>query len=151
MTGGRHDARDAAGTERLINAREAAALLGVSERTVRRKIAAGELVSVKAGAARLIPVTALTLSPHDDTGDKPGVSTVTSPRHDTAALDVTPLATLIERQAQEIARLSAELATARERLRALDAAQAHPAAPGAAHRAETGREPPRPWWKFWGP
>jgi excisionase family DNA binding protein len=116
MTGGRHDSRDTRDQERLISVKEAAQILGVSERTIRRKIAANELPSVKSGTARLIPDGAVTLSSRDDTTDtamSPAVMTTTS-------VDLSPLTAVIERQAAEIARLHSELATAHERLRMID-------------------------------
>jgi len=160
MTDGRHDSRDSRVHERLVSVKDAAAILGVSERTVRRKIAANELPSVKSGTARLIPDSALTLSPRDDTTDSVAVPTVVTPM----AIDLSPLAVVIERQAAEIARLTGELATAQERLRALgtghDAPEKSPKIQGEAIASETapqsssGTAPQRPaqrsWWRFWG-
>jgi excisionase family DNA binding protein len=171
MTDGRHESRDTDATERLVTAVDAARLLGVSERTVRRRIAAGTLPSVKVGTSRLVPVTALTPSPGGDSADTPG----TTVRHDivapsVATADTAPLAALIERQGREIARLPAELAVATERLRVLapgeDAPMTHPQPPGAtgagaapfapsvaAWRERTTRDvdldAPAPWWRFW--
>lgn len=49
-----------AGVERLsVSTQEAAALLGVSPRTVERRISAGVLPSTKLGGCRLIPLRAL--------------------------------------------------------------------------------------------
>ena len=164
MTTGRHDAADA---DPLVSAREAADLLGTSERTIRRRIASGDLPSIKVGGQRRIPLSALGVSSEHD-----GVTPVSSRRHDEAtrprvmasvmtpavtsppAVDLSPLAAIIERQAEEIGRLSAELATATERLRVLTAGQdaptTRPEAPGAT-------EPPRPatetlalrWRRWW--
>ena len=122
MTDGRRDSRDTRGQERLVSVKDAAAILGVSERTVRRKIAANDLPSVKSGTARLIPDSALTLSSHDDTPDTPSIPAVVTP----LSVDLSPLAAVIERQAAEIARLTGELATAQERLRALGTGQDAP-------------------------
>jgi excisionase family DNA binding protein len=42
-----------------VTIEEAAALLGISESSVRRSIAAGELHSIKLGRRRLVPVAAI--------------------------------------------------------------------------------------------
>ncbi len=155
---GRHDARDAGATEALITAAEAAAVLGLSERTVRRKIAANELPSVKSGRSRLIPVSAVRVSPMGDTP----VGSVVTPRHDTSDTEPATVLALVdrigglERQVgrleQERDDLSARLAVAEERLRALpagDAAVGRSAASGAAERPTTTHSAPAPWWRFW--
>ncbi len=131
---GRHDARDTGATEALVTAAEAAAMLGLSERTIRRKIAANELPSVKSGRSRLIPVSAVMVSRVDDTPD----SAVMVSRHDTSDTEPATVLTLVdrigslERQVgrleQERDGLSARLAVAEERLRALPAGQDAPSA-----------------------
>ncbi len=172
MTTGRHDARDTSAAEPLVTAAEAAALLGVSERTVRRRIAANGLPSVKAGRSRLIPVSAVTVSPVDDTADTAAVV----PRHDTPDSESATVLALGDRIGgleREVGRLTAELAAAQAQLAALpagqDAPRTQPAAPGAAEvpapaftpavaawRERTTRavdvdaaEPAPPWWRFW--
>ena len=146
MPHGRHDARDSGATEPLVSAAEAAALLGVSERTVRRRIAANELPSVKAGRARLIPVSAVTLSPVGDTGD----TAVATDRHDTADAETATVLALVDRIGgleRQVGRLESErdglaarLAVAEERLRAL---------PAGFRSTDDAKPPPAPWWRRW--
>jgi excisionase family DNA binding protein len=165
VTSARHDAHDA---ESLVGAAEAAAILGTSERTIRRKIAAGVLPSIKIGGQRRTPVSALDLSQDHD-----GAALILSGNHDgpgvtrtPSAVDLSPLAAIIERQALEIARLSGALATAEERLRAIEAGRVmtgmtdtpppttSSAPPGSAESTDTTNEPLtglRGWWRrLWG-
>ena len=159
MTDGRHESRDTDAAERLVTAVEAARLLGVSERTVRRRIAAGTLPSVKVGTSRLVPVTALTLSPGNDSADTPDATV----RHDVmvpaaaTTTDAAPLVELVERQAREIARLSADLAVANERLRVLgagdearqDGLRTRQNGPQRAEPPASASDASAPWWRFW--
>ena len=147
VTSTRHDGGDA---ESLVSAAEAAAILGASERTIRRKIASGELPSIKIGGQRRIPMSALDASQYHES-----VTPLASGNHDghgvtltPPSVDLSPLAAIIERQAQEIARLAGALATAEERLRAVEAGRvmtdmtnvtapdAPSAPPGAAERSD---------------
>ncbi len=134
-------------------------MLGLSERTVRRKIAANELPSVKSGRSRLIPVSAVMVSRVDDTPD----TAVVTPRHDTSDTEPATVLALVdrigglERQVgrleQERDDLSARLAVAEERLRALPDGQDAPlASPAAHHAADTADATPitsGSWWQAW--
>jgi len=99
-----------------VTAREAAAVAGVSERTIRRAIARGDLPAAKhAGAYRIAPaavaawVAAERTAPATaDTGHRTAPDS-TAP----AAADAVAVATLRERVAG-LERLSAELATERD-------------------------------------
>lgn len=53
---------------RLLKRESAAAALGVSERTIDKLIASGELRSVRIGKRRLVPVTAIDLFVSDLAG-----------------------------------------------------------------------------------
>ncbi len=161
MPNRRHDARDTGAAEALVTAAEAAVMLGLSERTVRRKIAANELPSVKSGRSRLIPVSAVMVSRVDDTPD----SAVMVSRHDTSDAEPATVLALVdrigglERQVgrleQERDDLSSRLAVAEERLRALpagqDASYAAPFAPGEARPREVAPDthvsPQSSWWR----
>ncbi len=144
-----------------MTAAEAAVMLGLSERTVRRKIAANALPSVKSGRSRLIPVSAVVVSRVDDTPD----SAVMVSRHDTSDAEPATVLALVdrigglERQVgrleQERDALSARLAVAEERLRALPAGQDAPHAAQEPHHgahpahvaADTSAPARAPWWR----
>lgn len=174
-----------------------AAELGVNERTVRRWIARGELAAQKAGAhyvvdaAELARYRATRPAPQMAAGEQPPSGQAAAPTGEPgaepaegdqlghpsppsagAAIDLRPLAEVIERQGEEIRRLT-EAATlwqvralrAEDQLKQLGAG-AVPDVPRDMDAADSpeiwtqGRravaepaEPqgqPRPWWKFWG-
>ncbi len=59
MPDGETDVRGQTDAEPLYTVAQAAALLAVSERTVRRRIASGEVVAVKVGGQYRVPSSAL--------------------------------------------------------------------------------------------
>ncbi len=158
MPNGHHDARDMDVTEALVTVAEAAVMLGLSERTVRRKIAANELPSVKSGRARLIPISAVTVSPLDDVSDR----LVMASRHDMSDIESATVLTLVDRIGglerlvgrleQERDDLAARLAVSEERLRVLPAGQGTPSAAPTLHREAQLRSTPLSrdwrWWPF---
>lgn len=58
-TGGKHAEATFLGGDKLLLIKEAAENLRVSDKTVRRFIVAGKLLSVKVGGKRLVPMSAL--------------------------------------------------------------------------------------------
>ncbi len=138
--------------EPLVSLSEAARALGVSERTVRRRIERNELPGIKAGGRLMVAASALpgVTAPDTPSPVAIGQRRTVSDRNDTA------LVALVERQAQEIARLTGELAVAQERLKQL-ATGAAPDAPGSRQNAPHGakgtdatgtpRSGLRAWWR----
>ncbi len=159
---------------------EAARLLGISERAVRKRIDAGTLEAVKDGrawsvllptltgtAGRAVPAAPVTVVAEPGTGTGPELSAPPAvPEAVPPAVDLAPLADLIERQAAEIQRL-AEAATTwqmragilEQQLKQLtaggdtptDAPVAAPFAPGEAQPANvaptTPASPQVSWWR----
>ncbi len=147
------DVRGQTDAEPLYTVAQAAALLAVSERTVRRRIAAGEVAAVKVGGQYRVPASALGVHAPDSVPDAPAGQRRTVPDTMTAppampvrAPDIAPLVAVVERQAEEIARLNRELGAAHERLRQLGAGQAATDRPAP---AEQQSDASAPWWKFW--
>src|SRR5215207_6319552 len=70
-TGGEHPTPDAFDARGGVSAREAAAALGISERTVRRAIARGELAAVKRGTS--FRIAAAELERYAARNGRPGV------------------------------------------------------------------------------
>jgi len=121
-----------------LSAREAAAVAGVSERTIRRAIARGELPAGKhAGAYRIAPGDVAAWGGRPDTGqprhrtpDTSAAAERTAPatadRPDTGpaapvtGAELAPLADVIAHQGAEIARLAAAAALWQERARVLE-------------------------------
>jgi len=156
-----------------LSAREAASVAGVSERTIRRAIARGELPAGKrAGAYRIAPGDVAAWGGRPDTGPPrhrtpdmgaaaERTAPVTSDRPDIGpaapmtGAELAPLADVIAHQGAEIARLAAAAALWQERarvlegrLRALGAGDvATPDDPAAASTPA----PVAPWWRRrWG-
>ncbi len=154
------DVRGQTDVEPLYTVAQAAALLAVSERTVRRRIASGELTAVKVGGQYRVPSSAIGVHAPDSppvtpAGQRrPAPDAVTTPTALPVSVpDIAPLVAVVERQAEEIARLNRELGAAHERLRQLsagrDAPQASPPPHHAAESAEPAGDASVPWWKFW--
>ncbi|MDP9471597.1 MAG: excisionase family DNA-binding protein [Chloroflexota bacterium] len=162
MPDGETDVRGQTDAEPLYTVAQAAALLAVSERTVRRRIASGEVAAVKVGGQYRVPSSALGVHVPDTVPVMPAGQSRSAP--DTVPAppatpvrvpDMAPLVAVIERQAEEIARLNRELGTAHEQLRQLGSGQrapvASPFAPGEAQPANvapaTSASPQAPWWR----
>ncbi len=121
MTDGTPNAPD---TEPLLTAQEAADLLGVSERTVRRRINAGELPAAKVAGQYRIPASAVGRAPVEHAGHAGRVPDAPVPR------DLEPLAILIDDLTRENRQLAEAAAVwqfraleAEERLLALAAGE----------------------------
>ncbi len=147
------DVRGQTDAEPLYTVAQAAALLAVSERTVRRRIASGEVAAVKVGGQYRVPASALGVHAPDSEPDAPAGQCRSAP--DTVAAppavpvrvpDIAPLVAVVERQAEEIARLNRELGAAHERLRQLGAGQAATERPAPVERPADASVP---WWRFW--
>ncbi len=162
MPDGETDVRGQTDAEPLYTVAQAAALLAVSERTVRRRIASGDVAAVKVGGQYRVPASALGVHAPDSVPVMPAGQSRSTPDAVTAppavpvrVPDMAPLVAVIERQAEEIARLNRELGAAHERLRQLGggqhAPQAAPFAPGEAQPANvapaTPASPQAPWWR----
>ncbi len=156
------DVRGQMDAEPLYTVAQAAALLAISERTVRRRIAADELAAIKVGGQYRVPSSALGVHAPVSAPDTPAgqrrsaPDTVTAPPAMPVRVpDMAPLVALVERQAEEIARLNRELGAAQERLRQLGAGQGAPVVSPAVHHAterrltSLGRD--WRWWPFDGP
>ncbi len=163
----RADVRGQTDAEPLYTVAQAAVLLAVSERTVRRRIASGELVAVKVGGQYRVPSSALGVH----APDSPPVMPAGPPRSVPDAVtvppatpvrvpDMAPLVALVERQAEEIARLNRDLGAAHEQFRQLGTGQhTSVAARDGAGATEPRHTPPdasaspRPaqpsWWRRW--
>jgi excisionase family DNA binding protein len=114
--------------ELLVDAKEAARLLGLGERTVRRRIATGELASLKQGRQRLIPMSAIRAAqmaqrhaaaavPDTVSPDVPsGMPAGTSPAIPAETAAMLPFVDRIASLERENGRLMAELAQARAEL-----------------------------------
>lgn len=143
------DVRPSADGERLLTAAEAATVLGVSERTIRRRIQSRKLPAIDAGGQMRIPASALGVRAPDATD-----STSAGQRRPLPVVSSTTeaaLVALIERQSHEIADLTGRLAVAEERLRqigaretAQDAAVTHSQPPGQAKRVDMGEDAEAP-------
>jgi len=150
-----------------LSAREAAAAAGVSERTIRRAIARGELPAGKhAGAYRIAPADVAAWAGAPDTGQgrrggpvSGAAAERTAPvRADTGhaasvtGAELAPLADVIAHQGAEIARLAAAAALWQERARVLEgrllALGAGDATPPDARATGAGARVP--WWRRWG-
>ncbi len=163
----RADVRGQTDAEPLYTVAQAAALLAVSERTVRRRIASGELAAVKVGGQYRVPSSAIGVHAPDSPPVTPAgqrrtvTDTVTAPPAVPVRVpDMPPLVALVERQAEEIARLNRELGAAHERLRQLGTGQHASVASRDGAGATEPRHPapdpsasPRParapWWRRW--
>jgi len=149
---------------RYVSARDAAARCGVSERTVRRWIASGQLQADKRGQSFRIPLEALEQHVHNDSGhaaDSCGeadtVAAFLPENRDTPQQisEAGHLATLLrETQAELVQKSEAAamwqaraemLASEIGRMKALEAtpAESAPAVP------DPVAQPQRPWWRFW--
>ncbi len=144
------DVRGQTDAEPLYTVAQAAALLTISERTVRRRIAAGEIAAVKVGGQYRVPASALGVHAPDSVLVTPAGQRRSTPDTVTAppampvrVLDIAPLVAVVERQAEEIARLNRELGAAQERLRQLSAGQMTAQEKTPAVRASV------PWWRRW--
>ena len=147
-----------------LSAKEAAAVAGVSERTVRRWLASGQLKAVRRGRAFAISHEALAaISGLDhgqgghpsDSGQRSGRTADDNGR----AADTAELVALIREQQQTILELSgrvgyfqAQLEQARETIRALEAPRDAPLHDERAQESTPGAEAPsepaaRPWWR----
>jgi excisionase family DNA binding protein len=121
------DGRDNA--DRLYRVAEAAAALGMSERTLRRRVQSGAIEAVRDGTAYRIPGRAIAAAGGQigrgrasDRADAPATARSKSAAGPaTPAPDAAAFLATIERMAAEQARLAAALATAEERLRQLEA------------------------------
>jgi len=157
------DVRGVTDTERLLTVPEAAAVLGVSERTVRRRIAAGKLAAIDAGGQMRVPASAVGVRPPDMSGTPPASHRRTVPVMPSggpvavSALEGA-LVGLVERQAGEIADLRAKLAVVEERLRMVGAGDdvaperggtSMPSSVPVTVSGPAPVAPPAPWWRFW--
>ncbi len=142
---------------RLVTLQEAADALGVSVRTIRRRVRSGELVSVMSEGRRLV---SLPLVPQDHSDNGADVDTLSPPDSDVRR-DTSPLVSLLEAR---IADLEADRDRARQdadswqamsqdlsqRLSEVTATlyrltEAKALAPG----PEPEDRPSAPWWAFW--
>lgn len=164
MPDGETDVRGQTDAEPLYTVAQAAALLAASERTVRRRIASGGVAAVKVGGQYRVPASALGVHAPDSApvmpdGQRRSVpDTVTAPPAVPVRVpNMAPLVALVERQAEEIARLNRELGAAHERLRQLGAGQHAPVASREGAGATEPRHPApdtsassqAPWWRRW--
>ena len=132
--------------------REAAARLGISEKTARRRVKAGQLQGRQQGSQHG-PAWQVHLPTRVDTAgtvDGQGSQAVQTP-------ETLELIRLVERQQQTIMELSgrcgylqAELRTAREQLALIPPAEPAEVAPTATPEPEaTPGAAQRAWWRFW--
>lgn len=148
-----------------VRTRDAAEILGISERTVRKHIAAGKLPAQRINGAYMVEmpreqveaagITLEPLDPDDVTEDeRPRALVVQRPEERRgAAVDLAPLADTISDLSRQLAEQAAATAMWQERARQAEAralaAEARAAKATDELRALPATVPPRPWWKFW--
>jgi excisionase family DNA binding protein len=143
---GRGTSPEPGGTRRLVSVATAAAVLGISERAVRKRIAAGRLAAIRDGNRWLVDLPTELVPEPVPRGSSSATFRVPVQRGTTPE-SLAPLLTELSELRQRNEELAGQVGfwqgryqEASEQLKLLQAP----------HESEVSTSPPaRPWWRFW--